>query len=75
LKEKLLAALRGGLKTVLIPSENEKDLVEIPAPILAALDSRALKKAELEKTFRHRIPADLPDWVAFSVVVSVGAAT
>ncbi len=30
LKEKLLAALRGGIKTVLIPAENEKDLVEIP---------------------------------------------
>jgi ATP-dependent Lon protease len=30
LKEKLLAALRGGIKTVLIPQENEKDLVEIP---------------------------------------------
>jgi ATP-dependent Lon protease len=30
LKEKLLAALRGGIKTVLIPDENEKDLAEIP---------------------------------------------
>lgn len=30
LKEKLLAALRGGITTVLIPKENEKDLVEIP---------------------------------------------
>ena len=30
LKEKLLAALRGGIKTVLIPNENEKDLAEIP---------------------------------------------
>jgi ATP-dependent Lon protease len=30
LKEKLLAALRGGLKTVIIPKENEKDLAEIP---------------------------------------------
>jgi ATP-dependent Lon protease len=30
LKEKLLAALRGGLKTVLIPKDNEKDLAEIP---------------------------------------------
>ena len=30
LKEKLLAALRGGLTTVLIPKENEKDLVDIP---------------------------------------------
>jgi ATP-dependent Lon protease len=30
LKEKLLAALRGGLKTALIPKENEKDLEELP---------------------------------------------
>ena len=29
-KEKLLAALRGGIKTVLIPKDNEKDLAEIP---------------------------------------------
>ena len=33
LKEKLLAALRGGIKTVLIPQENEKDLADIPANI------------------------------------------
>jgi ATP-dependent Lon protease len=33
LKEKLLAALRGGIKTVIIPAENEKDLAEIPANI------------------------------------------
>src|SRR3546814_5241676 len=33
LKEKLLAALRGGITTVLIPEENDKDLVEIPAQI------------------------------------------
>ena len=33
LKEKLLAALRGGIKTVLIPQENEKDLAEIPANV------------------------------------------
>ncbi|WP_295529442.1 endopeptidase La [Novosphingobium sp. Chol11] len=38
LKEKLLAALRGGIKTVLIPEENRKDLGEIPANILAHLD-------------------------------------
>ena len=37
LKEKLLAALRGGIKTVLIPEENEKDLVEIPANITSGL--------------------------------------
>ena len=33
LKEKLLAALRGGIATVLIPQENEKDLVDIPATV------------------------------------------
>jgi ATP-dependent Lon protease len=38
LKEKLLAALRGGIKTVLIPEENRKDLAEIPANILAHLE-------------------------------------
>jgi len=38
LKEKLLAALRGGIATVLIPSENEKDLADIPANILEGLE-------------------------------------
>ena len=37
LKEKLLAALRGGIKTVLIPEDNEKDLVEIPDNVKAGL--------------------------------------
>jgi ATP-dependent Lon protease len=37
LKEKLLAALRGGITTVLIPEENEKDLAEIPANVLEGL--------------------------------------
>ena len=38
LKEKLLAALRGGIKTVLIPEENAKDLVEISESIKKGLD-------------------------------------
>ena len=38
LKEKLLAAHRGGIGTVLIPKENEKDLVEIPANIKSGLE-------------------------------------
>src|SRR5271163_311186 len=38
LKEKLLAALRGGIKTVLIPSENEKDLAEIPDNVKRGLE-------------------------------------
>ena len=38
LKEKLLAALRGGIKTVLIPQENAKDLPEIPENVKAGLE-------------------------------------
>jgi ATP-dependent Lon protease len=38
LKEKLLAAHRGGIETVIIPAENEKDLAEIPKNILRKLD-------------------------------------
>ena len=38
LKEKLLAALRGGIKTVLIPQENEKDLPEIPDNVKEGLE-------------------------------------
>ncbi|MES0861252.1 endopeptidase La [Ruegeria sp. SCPT10] len=38
LKEKLLAALRGGIKTVLIPEENEKDLAEIPDNVKEGLE-------------------------------------
>ena len=38
LKEKLLAALRGGIKTVLIPQDNEKDLIEIPDNVKEGLN-------------------------------------
>ena len=38
LKEKLLAAHRGGIETVIIPKDNEKDLVEIPKNIKDKLD-------------------------------------
>ena len=38
LKEKLLAALRSGIKTVLIPQDNEKDLAEVPDTVKAALE-------------------------------------
>jgi ATP-dependent Lon protease len=43
LKEKLLAAHRGGLSTVVIPEENRKDLTEIPANILAKLEVRPVR--------------------------------
>jgi ATP-dependent Lon protease len=43
LKEKLLAALRGGIETVLIPEDNCKDLIEIPKNITQHLDIRPVK--------------------------------
>ena len=43
LKEKLLAALRGGIQIVLIPKENERDLVEIPNNIKQDLDIRPVR--------------------------------
>ncbi|UTF60571.1 endopeptidase La [Gilvimarinus sp. DA14] len=43
LKEKLLAAHRGGIKTVLIPADNERDLKEIPDNIKADLEIRPVK--------------------------------
>jgi len=46
LKEKLLAALRGGLKTVLIPNENEKDLAEIPDNVKRGLKIIPVKTAD-----------------------------
>ena len=43
LKEKLLAALRGGIRLVLIPEENARELVEIPDDIKSNLDIRPVK--------------------------------
>jgi ATP-dependent Lon protease len=43
LKEKLLAAHRGGIKTVIIPEENERDLKEIPDNIKADLQIKPVK--------------------------------
>ena len=43
LKEKLLAALRGGIEIVMIPEENQRELTEIPANIKQNLDIRAVK--------------------------------
>ncbi|MEO8673690.1 MAG: endopeptidase La [Tahibacter sp.] len=43
LKEKLLAAHRGGITTVIIPEENKKDLVEIPKNVTDSLDIRSVR--------------------------------
>ena len=65
LKEKLLAALRAGIRTVLIPSENEKDLVEIPTNVKKGLNiipvtfvHEVLEKA-LTKELKP-LPVDVP---------------
>src|SRR5438874_5434179 len=62
LKEKLLAAGRGGIKTVLIPEENVKDLVEIPDEIKNRLDIHPVRWIEqvLEQALEHQ-PAPLTD--------------
>jgi ATP-dependent Lon protease len=46
LKEKLLAALRAGIKTVIIPDENVKDLAEVPDELKARMDIKPVSKAE-----------------------------
>jgi ATP-dependent Lon protease len=59
LKEKLLAAGRGGIKTVLIPEENVKDLAEIPDEIKNRLDIHPVRWIEqvLEQALeRHPVP-------------------
>ncbi|KAB8195597.1 endopeptidase La [Lysobacter maris] len=43
LKEKLLAALRGGVSTVVIPEENRKDLVDLPKSVTQGLDIKPVK--------------------------------
>ena len=46
LKEKLLAALRGGIKTVIIPEENAKDLAEIPTEVQTKMDIMPVARVE-----------------------------
>jgi len=62
LKEKLLAAHRGGIKTVLIPEENSKDLAEIPDNVKNRLDIHPVKWIDqvLELAL-ERLPDALPD--------------
>ncbi len=57
LKEKLLAALRGGITTVLIPQENEKDLAEIPANILNGL--KIIPVSHVDEVLRLALTAPL----------------
>jgi ATP-dependent Lon protease len=53
LKEKLLAALRGGIKTVLIPKENVKDLAEIPDSVKGAL--KIIPVSRMDEVLDHSL--------------------
>ena len=62
LKEKLLAALRGGIKTVLIPEENAKDLQEIPDNVKNGLEIIPVKWIDqVLKVALERLPVPLTD--------------
>jgi len=70
LKEKLLAARRGGIKTVLIPEENRRDLKEIPESITGELDIRPVKWIDevLAVALQH-MPEPLSDEIKEKEVV------
>jgi ATP-dependent Lon protease len=62
LKEKLLAALRGGIKKVLIPEENAKDLAEIPENVKSGME--IVPVSRVGEVLRHalvRMPEPI-DW-------------
>ncbi len=62
LKEKLLAAHRGGIKTVLIPQENEKDLAEIPDNVKKSLEIIPVSTAD--EVLKHALirPVSAIEW-------------
>lgn len=57
LKEKLLAALRSGIKTVLIPAENEKDLAEIPDNVKKGME--IIPVAHISEVLEHALAESL----------------
>jgi ATP-dependent Lon protease len=57
LKEKLLAALRSGVKTVLIPQENEKDLAEVPQSVKDGLEIIAV--STFDEVLKHALTGPL----------------
>ncbi len=62
-KEKVLAAYRFGIKTILLPKENEKDLAEIPEDISSKLEFRLVENMDevLETALAEPIP-NVQDW-------------
>lgn len=75
LKEKLLAARRGGIKTVLIPEENVKDLAEIPDNVKNHLEIVPVKWIDkVLEVALERVPEPLPEVPAEAAVVGTKAA-
>jgi ATP-dependent Lon protease len=69
LKEKLLAALRGGIKTVLIPEENVKDLQEIPENVKNGLEIVPVRWIDkVLEIALEKMPTPLPDDVPVTAV-------
>ena len=58
LKEKLIAAVRGGIETVLIPKENERDLREITAKVKRRLDIRSVENMDEVLRLSLKFPAE-----------------
>jgi ATP-dependent Lon protease len=76
LKEKLLAALRGGIKTVLIPEENVKDLQEIPDNVKSGLEIVPVKWIDkVLEVALERHPVPLTDEEAAAVAAPAVAPT
>lgn len=73
LKEKLLAALRGGIKTVMIPEENQKDLAEIPDNVKAGLNIVPVRWIDkVLEIALERVPVPLVDDDLAPAVVKAG---
>ncbi|MEO7952770.1 MAG: endopeptidase La [Polaromonas sp.] len=74
LKEKLLAALRGGIKTVLIPQDNAKDLQEIPDNVKAGLEIIPVKWVDqVLQVALERQPVPLTDEEVAVIAATVAA--
>src|SRR3546814_19313930 len=76
LKDKLLAALRGGIKMVLITAENEKDLAEIPANVKEGLEIIPVSHVDEELARALTAPLSAIDWTeAVDLGASRGSAS
>ena len=71
LKEKLLAALRGGIKVVLIPADNEKDLPEIPDNVKEGLE--IIPVSHVNEVLKHAL-ISIPESIEWDEVAEEAAA-